>query len=187
LEKLLAVCEIRPAVNQVQSTAIVLADSDWMPPALTSKRALGILQPQRNSDRSLFAAWERWFPSSRESHSQSYRRQISCFRQSSLDFLAKSAIRWFLSWHVVARGAIVLPKSVTPHRIKENFSVVELSKEDISALEEFAEKNGGPRRLIDPPWGRDLGFADGLGARKVSDGRKWSNSRFRVDIARYYA
>jgi glycerol 2-dehydrogenase (NADP+) len=28
LEKLLAVCEIRPAVNQVQSTAIVLADSD---------------------------------------------------------------------------------------------------------------------------------------------------------------
>ena len=61
---------------------------------------------------------------------------------------------------------------MTPQRIEENFTVVQLSKEDITTLEEFAEKNGGPRRLIDPPWGRDIGFPDGLGARNISDGRK---------------
>ena len=72
----------------------------------------------------------------------------------------------------MARGTIVLPKSVTPSRIKENFAVVELSKEDITTLEEFAEKNGGPCRFVNLPWGRDIGFPDGFGARRISDGRK---------------
>jgi glycerol 2-dehydrogenase (NADP+) len=73
---------------------------------------------------------------------------------------------------LVSRGAIVLPKSVTPSRIKENFTVVELSREDIVVLEEFSDMNGGPRRFVNPPWGRDTGFADRFGANKISDTRK---------------
>jgi len=70
---------------------------------------------------------------------------------------------------LVARGVCVLPKSVTPSRIKENFTTVELTEEDIAILEGFAEKNGGERRFIDPPWGKPTGWQDGLGSRRISE------------------
>jgi hypothetical protein len=68
----------------------------------------------------------------------------------------------------VARGIIVLPKSVTPSRIKENFDIIPLSNEEIEALSTYASTHGGPKRLIDPPWGCSLGSTDGFGERKAS-------------------
>lgn len=68
----------------------------------------------------------------------------------------------------VTRGAIVLSKSATPSRIKNNFDVIQLSPEEVAALETFAEKHGGTRRFVDPPWGRNIGFTDGLAERKAS-------------------
>ena len=70
---------------------------------------------------------------------------------------------------LVARGVCVLPKSVTPSRIKENFQIVPLSQEDKQVLENFAENHGGPKRFINPAWGRSLGEKDGFGARKASE------------------
>ena len=65
----------------------------------------------------------------------------------------------------------MLPKSVTPSRIKENFTTVPLEKHEKEILDRFAETHGGTKRLINPPWGRDLGEKDGFGARKVSEQR----------------
>jgi glycerol 2-dehydrogenase (NADP+) len=70
---------------------------------------------------------------------------------------------------VVMRGVCVLPKSVTPSRIKENIDIVPLSTQERDVLEKFAESHGGKKRLINPPWGRDLGEDDGFGARKASE------------------
>jgi len=73
-----------------------------------------------------------------------------------------------LTW-VVARGIVVLPKSVTSSRIKENFEIIELSKDEVSTLSMFPEKHGGTRRFINPPWGKNLGFGDGFGETKASE------------------
>ena len=70
---------------------------------------------------------------------------------------------------LVARGVVVIPKSVTPARIKENFTTIALSEDEIAVLSGFAEKNG-TKRFINPPWGMDLGFSDGFGASKASSG-----------------
>jgi glycerol 2-dehydrogenase (NADP+) len=70
---------------------------------------------------------------------------------------------------IVARGVVVIPKSVTPARIKENFTTIALSEDEIAVLSGFAEKNG-TKRFINPPWGMDLGFSDGFGASKASSG-----------------
>jgi hypothetical protein len=59
---------------------------------------------------------------------------------------------------------------VTPARIKENFTTVTLSLEEMAMLSSFSEKKGGTRRFINPPWGRNLGFDDGFGERKASAG-----------------
>jgi diketogulonate reductase-like aldo/keto reductase len=72
----------------------------------------------------------------------------------------------------VGRGLLVIPKSVNPSHIKENFSVVELTQEAVGILDSFARERGGEQRFINPPWGRDLGFAVAFGTKKVSDGGK---------------
>ncbi|GAA6032988.1 hypothetical protein JCM8097_000086 [Rhodosporidiobolus ruineniae] len=58
-----------------------------------------------------------------------------------------------ISWQV-GRGVVVLPKSVTPSRIKSNFQDVELSQEDLAKLEKRA-KEFGTKRTVDPSgsWG----------------------------------
>lgn len=56
-----------------------------------------------------------------------------------------------ISW-AVWRGTVVLPKSVTPSRIESNFKVIELADEDGKTLDGLAEKRGGPKRFINPPW-----------------------------------
>jgi len=60
-----------------------------------------------------------------------------------------------ISWQV-ARGVSVLPKSVTPQRVKDNFLKVDLDAEDIATLDNLYKKNH--QRLIKPPWGVDLKF-----------------------------
>ncbi|GAA5988926.1 hypothetical protein JCM10908_006233 [Rhodotorula pacifica] len=58
-----------------------------------------------------------------------------------------------ISWQA-ARGVIVLPKSVTPDRIKSNFQEVELTTEEVTRLEKRAAEFG-TKRTVDPSgaWG----------------------------------
>jgi len=60
-----------------------------------------------------------------------------------------------ISWQV-KRGVSVLPKSVTPQRIKDNFIKVDLDDEDVKVLDNLHKKTS--QRLIKPPWGIDLKF-----------------------------
>ncbi|EJF58366.1 Aldo/keto reductase [Dichomitus squalens LYAD-421 SS1] len=66
-----------------------------------------------------------------------------------------------LGWQV-AKGIVTLPKSVTPERIKANIegalaAAKKLTAEDIEKLDGVAA-TGKEVRLIQPPWGVDLGF-----------------------------
>jgi len=63
-----------------------------------------------------------------------------------------------ISWQV-QRNVAVLPKSVTPQRIKDNFVKVHLDKEDVSVLDNLYKKES--KRFIKPPWGINLKFTDG--------------------------
>ncbi|BGP00659.1 hypothetical protein NBRC10513v2_006455 [Rhodotorula toruloides] len=58
-----------------------------------------------------------------------------------------------ISWQA-ARGIVVLPKSVTPERIKSNFEEVELTTDEITRLEKRALEFG-TKRTVDPSegWG----------------------------------
>ncbi|KAF8964256.1 NADP-dependent oxidoreductase domain-containing protein [Flammula alnicola] len=62
----------------------------------------------------------------------------------------------YISWHV-QRGVVVLPKSVTPSRIEENFKVVALPEDAFERLEKAAT-NHKPFRTVDPSkrWGVDI-------------------------------
>ncbi|WRT67888.1 uncharacterized protein IL334_004862 [Kwoniella shivajii] len=61
-----------------------------------------------------------------------------------------------LSWSV-AKGVVVLPKSVTPSRIEANLHVIKLEKDEVEKLDKLAE-NGKQTRVNSPPWGSDFGF-----------------------------
>ncbi|KAH9891869.1 NADP-dependent oxidoreductase domain-containing protein [Cubamyces lactineus] len=58
-----------------------------------------------------------------------------------------------ISWHV-QRGTIVLPKSVTPSRVVENFHVVKLPEDLFNKLEKAATSHP-PQRVVNPSknWG----------------------------------
>lgn len=58
----------------------------------------------------------------------------------------------------VARGIVVLPKSVTPSRIEENLKVVELSSEQLSALQDISKTE--TQRILYPEFGVNMGFPD---------------------------
>ncbi|KAF8158450.1 NADP-dependent oxidoreductase domain-containing protein [Crassisporium funariophilum] len=62
----------------------------------------------------------------------------------------------YISWHV-QRGTVVLPKSVTPSRIEENFHVVALPEEAFERIEGAAVGHE-PFRTVDPSkrWGVDI-------------------------------
>lgn len=55
-----------------------------------------------------------------------------------------------VSW-AVQRGTIVLPKSVTEHRIISNLKTVVLSDEDFETLNDLHKKEG-ENRIVNPPW-----------------------------------
>ncbi|TFK27646.1 Aldo/keto reductase [Coprinopsis marcescibilis] len=62
----------------------------------------------------------------------------------------------YISWHV-QRGTVVLPKSVTPSRIEENFDITHLPKNLFDLLENAATSHK-PERTVDPGkrWGVDI-------------------------------
>lgn len=62
-----------------------------------------------------------------------------------------------LSYHV-ARGVVVLPKSVTPSRIEENLTIVKLSPEQLAALKRIHDS--GLQRIVYPEFGINFGFPD---------------------------
>ncbi|RMD42840.1 hypothetical protein DV735_g2281, partial [Chaetothyriales sp. CBS 134920] len=62
-----------------------------------------------------------------------------------------------LSYHV-ARGIVVLAKSVTLSRIEENLKIVDLTPEDLKYLNEISKN--GVKRHVYPEFGVNLGFPD---------------------------
>lgn len=76
-----------------------------------------------------------------------------------------SAATLLVSYHV-NKGAVVLPKSVNEKRITSNKEVIELSKEDLTVLDQLAA-SGKAKRINTPLWGFDLGFADWYGPAKT--------------------
>ncbi|KAF6755902.1 aldo-keto reductase [Ephemerocybe angulata] len=62
----------------------------------------------------------------------------------------------YISWHV-QRGTVVLPKSVTPSRIEENFRITRLPQPLFDELEKAATSHK-PERSVDPSerWGVDI-------------------------------
>lgn len=62
-----------------------------------------------------------------------------------------------LSYHI-ARGSSVLAKSVTPSRIDENKTIVDLTKADLDSLAEISKN--GLTRFVYPAFGVDFGFPD---------------------------
>ena len=61
--------------------------------------------------------------------------------------------------YVVARGIVVIPKSVTPSRIEDNLKTVSLDDSDMKVLNEISKKKG-VTRYVYPPFGFDFGFPD---------------------------
>jgi len=59
-----------------------------------------------------------------------------------------------ISWHV-QRGTVVLPKSVTPSRVEENFRIVKLPDENFKKIETAATSHK-PKRVVKPNWGVDI-------------------------------
>ncbi|KOS21814.1 D-galacturonate reductase [Escovopsis weberi] len=67
-----------------------------------------------------------------------------------------------LSYHT-ARGTTVLPKSVTPARIKANLDIVHLDDEEMQLLRDYGEeltREGKLHRVIFPPFKSSFGFPD---------------------------
>jgi diketogulonate reductase-like aldo/keto reductase len=65
-----------------------------------------------------------------------------------------------ISWHI-QRGTVVLPKSVTPSHIENNFQVVALPQESFDRLEKAATSHE-PQRIMNPSkdWGLDFDIFD---------------------------
>jgi len=68
--------------------------------------------------------------------------------------------------YLLAKGMVVLPKSVTPSRITSNIkgslkvkARLEAEPEELKKLDAIAA-NGKQHRFIKPPWGVPMGFAD---------------------------
>ncbi|KUL87178.1 hypothetical protein ZTR_05620 [Talaromyces verruculosus] len=67
-----------------------------------------------------------------------------------------------LSWHL-ARGSVVLAKSINPDRITANRELVELDADDVALLQKYADDlkaSGQQKRYVAPPFGVDMGFPD---------------------------
>jgi len=76
------------------------------------------------------------------------------------DELGITPAQAIISWHV-QRGTVVLPKSVTPSRVEENFKVVTLPEDLFNKLEEAATAHP-PQRVLNPSknWGLDYDIFD---------------------------
>ncbi|KZF21391.1 glycerol dehydrogenase [Xylona heveae TC161] len=59
----------------------------------------------------------------------------------------------------VNRGVVVIPKSVTPSRIEQNYNIISLDDEDLAALASIS-KTKGVTRYIKPSFGVNFGWPD---------------------------
>lgn len=62
-----------------------------------------------------------------------------------------------VSW-AIARGTVVLPKSVNADRIQANLKVIDLDKEDVSSISEIYKVTS--KRIVYPDWGIDIFTSD---------------------------
>jgi diketogulonate reductase-like aldo/keto reductase len=69
----------------------------------------------------------------------------------------KTAAQVLISW-AIQRGTSVIPKSVTPSRIEQNFEDFTLEDGDIEALNRLCQKN--TVRIVDPQWGVNVFNSD---------------------------
>ncbi|KAH9480661.1 putative oxidoreductase C26F1.07 [Psilocybe cubensis] len=60
----------------------------------------------------------------------------------------------YISWHI-QRGTVVLPKSVHPSRVQENFQVTVLPDDAFQRIEKIAASHE-PHRSVNPKWGVDI-------------------------------
>lgn len=81
--------------------------------------------------------------------------------QKIADAHGVSAATVLISYHV-AKGVVVIPKSVSEKRISSNKEVVAISKDELALLDGLAAQ-GKAKRINTPPFGWDLGFADWYG------------------------
>lgn len=65
------------------------------------------------------------------------------------------AVDILISYHVAA-GRVVLPRSQNIERIKKGFTYVDLTAEELKALDDFGIKN--PKRFVTDSWGKGIGF-----------------------------
>lgn len=125
LDRLLAETTVVPAVNQIE-----------LHPYLTQEEA-------RAADTALGVATEAWSPLAKGG---------DLLKESVVTSLAsrydRTAAQVVLRWHLQL-GNVVIPKSVTPSRIRENFAVFdfELTEEDMASLSAL---NRGLRTGPDP-------------------------------------
>lgn len=64
---------------------------------------------------------------------------------------------------LVSCGRSVLAKSVTPHRIEQNMSLVKLEQTELDAIDAFIQSVADERgftRYVYPAFGVDFGFPD---------------------------
>ena len=63
----------------------------------------------------------------------------------------------------MARGSVVLAKSINPDRITANRELVELDADDLALLQKYSDDlkaSGKQKRYVAPPFGVDMGFPD---------------------------
>ncbi|EGN97870.1 hypothetical protein SERLA73DRAFT_55975 [Serpula lacrymans var. lacrymans S7.3] len=74
--------------------------------------------------------------------------------------LGITAAQVIISWHV-QRGTIVLPKSVTPSRVEENYHIFELPQDAFDTIERLAAAHP-PKRVVNPSksWGLNFDIFD---------------------------
>lgn len=63
----------------------------------------------------------------------------------------------------MARGSVVLAKSINPDRITANRELIDLDASEMALLQKYAaeaKENGKLKRYVAPPFGVDMGFPD---------------------------
>lgn len=67
------------------------------------------------------------------------------------DIVGKSHVSYVSCDKTDPHHSLVLPKSVNPKRIASNLNIIDLSKEDIEALNHLADGDK-QKRFCNPPW-----------------------------------
>ncbi|GAA5847220.1 hypothetical protein JCM9279_006140 [Rhodotorula babjevae] len=140
LEKLIKQAKIKPAVNQIESN-LHCAQPDLV---------------QWSHDNGVLL--EAYSPLGSTGAPQLTDEVVKSIAEAH----GASPAQVLISWQV-ARGLVVLPKSVTPQRIKENFESVELKADEVDRLNKRSAEFG-TKRTVDPStaWGvPDLWKEDG--------------------------